>query len=130
MFEIESFAFTQNEQYFFAFKDKLVGRYKAIYRMSKGQSSLAAKLQGPLLDIEPGSTVSPIAPAALTAQEGQYIATALSNLAALQFEGLTRVDLLKLLPSSEMDPAFDIMAEVRAYWQGAHNPQHSADMSA
>jgi hypothetical protein len=42
----------------------------------------------------------------------------MAGLADLGFHGLQAADLAKLLPSDEMEPAINIMAEVRAYFQG------------
>jgi hypothetical protein len=42
----------------------------------------------------------------------------LSNLVKLGFTGLKAEDLAKLLAPDEMEPALNIMADVRAYFQG------------
>jgi hypothetical protein len=47
------------------------------------------------------------------------IAQVLSGLAGIGLNGVTADDLVKLLPPDRMDPALNIMADVRAYFQGA-----------
>lgn len=56
----------------------------------------------------------------------QHVSRALSSLAALGFQGLTKSELLRLLPPGKEDPALDIMAEVRAYWQGSSKPPNNS----
>ncbi|KAJ7769899.1 P-loop containing nucleoside triphosphate hydrolase protein [Mycena metata] len=48
------------------------------------------------------------------------IAQALSTLAAIGLNGIHAEDLVKLLPPDHMDPALNIMADVRAYFQVAY----------
>jgi hypothetical protein len=131
LFQVESLPFTQNEHYFFSYKSKLVTRYKSIHRLSKGEFSLCAKLQEPVVEDppvpEPESPLKAINGKQAHSRFGvsmntpsfdEKVARALSTLADLGFEGLVRADLLRLDPPTEVDSAFDIMAEVRAYWQG------------
>jgi hypothetical protein len=129
VFRIESLPFTQNEDYFFEEKEKLITRYRSIYALSQGENSLFAKLQVAVLannplnpdkDIQVSSSLKPArSPEAYIEPFEKRVTTALSSLAALGLEGLTRADLLRLIPPDHTDPAIDIMAEVRAYWQVA-----------
>jgi hypothetical protein len=48
----------------------------------------------------------------------EMVNAVMAGLADLGFHGLTAADLAKLLPPDEMEPAINIMAEVRAYFQG------------
>jgi hypothetical protein len=47
------------------------------------------------------------------------IAQALGGLAGVGLGAVTAADLVKLLPPDRFDPALNIMADVRAYFQGA-----------
>ena len=48
----------------------------------------------------------------------KIINIALADLAAIGIRGLTAADFSKLVPDDDMTPALEIMAEVRAYFQG------------
>jgi hypothetical protein len=52
-------------------------------------------------------------------QSPKGIAQVLSGLAAIGLNSVTADDLVKLLPPDRIDPALNIMADVRAYFQGA-----------
>jgi len=99
----EETPYTQNEHYFFSFRSKLLGRYKAIYRQSRGQQGVVTLLRA----YNPPHN------------NNSHVANALSYLANLGISGIVAEDLAKLLPDDEMAPALEIMAEVRAYFQVA-----------
>jgi len=124
LFQVESLPFTQNEDYFFSCKDKFLTRYKSIHRLSKGEGSLSARLQDPLPELPRPSRVAEHHGLRPVEREidpfDQHVTAALRSLAALGFGSLKRSEVLRLLPSDEADPALDIMAEVRAYWQVAY----------
>ncbi|KAG8913176.1 hypothetical protein FRC00_002893 [Tulasnella sp. 408] len=91
---------TQNEDYFFYFRSKLLVKYKAVYQKSKGHGSIFG------LSSEDPPT------------ERRLVNEAMAALAKLNFHGLKPDDLVKLFPESKMDPALEIMSEARAYFQG------------
>lgn len=97
--EAEHDPWTQNDEYFFSCRDKFIKRYRMIYRASSG--SQVAKL---IYDTANGKHYA--------------INDAIAALANLGIHNLGRLDLAKLLPADEYDPALEIMAEVRAYFQG------------
>ncbi|KAG8960371.1 hypothetical protein FRC03_006610 [Tulasnella sp. 419] len=135
--EMEKY-FTQNLHYFLAFRDKLLNRYKSLYRKSRGEHSFLERLESPASQPEPpkpssvksipvtfGTSV-PSAPAAVAAAPApsrsssfdEDINTILSILARRGVRGVQAEDLAKLLPSTDMDHGLEIMAEIRAYFQG------------
>ncbi|KAG8994201.1 hypothetical protein FRB90_000509 [Tulasnella sp. 427] len=92
---------TQNEDYFFHFRSKLLVKYKAAYRRSKSYD-------GELFVDIPSHEVR------------QRTDEAIAALARLNIHGVQANDLVKLFPEHEMDPALEIMAEARAYFQVAY----------
>lgn len=94
---------TLNEHYLADYKTKFLSDYK----------STREKTQNPVLAnaIEAHRLVS--SPAAYPG-----IAQVLAGLAAVGLNGIDAEDLVKLLPPDRMDPALNIMADVRAYFQG------------
>ncbi|KAJ7328443.1 hypothetical protein DFH08DRAFT_967565 [Mycena albidolilacea] len=91
-----------NEHYLADYKTKFLSDYK----------STREKAQNPVLAnaIEDHRLVS--SPAAYP-----DIAQVLAGLAAVGLNGIDAEDLVKLLPPDRMDPALNIMADVRAYFQ-------------
>ena len=106
MYLIEELPFTQNEDYFLNYKTKLLGRYRTLLRESRGQKGLVESLDG----YQPDRAVNNVF--------WSEINVILSKLAAQGITGVQASDLAKLLPGDPMDPALEIMAEVRAYFQG------------
>ncbi|KAJ7831451.1 P-loop containing nucleoside triphosphate hydrolase protein [Mycena olivaceomarginata] len=96
---------TLNEHYLADYKTKFLSHYK----------STREKTQNPVLAnaIEAHRLVS--SPAAYPG-----IAQVLAGLAAVGLNGIDAEDLVKLLPPDRMDPALNIMADVRAYFQVAY----------
>ncbi|KIO22298.1 hypothetical protein M407DRAFT_28173 [Tulasnella calospora MUT 4182] len=93
---------TQNEDYFFYCRSKLLVKYKAIYQRSKGH----------------GSTFGLISED--HHNEKRLVNEAIAALARLNIHGLKPDDLVKLFPENKMDPALEIMSEARAYFQVAY----------
>jgi hypothetical protein len=106
----EDTPFTQNDHYFFSFRSKLLARYKSIHNQALGQSNIAGTLQSH----NPQSWAN----TGLNQYQWQYINNVITNLTSLGIHGVVAADLVKLLPDNDMSPALDIMAEVRAYFQG------------
>ncbi|KAJ7841621.1 P-loop containing nucleoside triphosphate hydrolase protein [Mycena olivaceomarginata] len=96
---------TLNEHYLADYKTKFLSDYK----------STREKAQNPVLAnaIEAHRLVS-----SPTTYPG--IAQVLAGLAAVGLNGIDAEDLVKLLPPDRMDPALNIMADVRAYFQVAY----------
>ena len=65
------------------------------------------------------STTSAPAPKPATSFFQPSVKNALASLAAIGLSGVKAEDLPKLLPPDQMEPALIIMADVRAYFQGA-----------
>jgi GTPase SAR1 family protein len=111
--KVELMAFTQNEQYFINTRAKHLARYKRIYATSQGETTLAARLHN-----------SADVPSNLSTHPDDFndkISRALAALRDVGFpEDLAQIDLIRLLRTDDVDPAFDIMADVRAYWQVAY----------
>ncbi|KAG8994198.1 hypothetical protein FRB94_010069 [Tulasnella sp. JGI-2019a] len=110
--ESENTPYTQNTQYFFDYKSKLLGVYKDIYRCSRNEQAVVSCLRNFEKDMRPND--------AGAQKVFDQITNALANLAPLGLGGLTAVDLAKLVPEDENATALDIMAEVRAYFQVAY----------
>jgi hypothetical protein len=89
---------TLNEHYLADYKTKFLSNYKTA-REKAQNPVLAAAIEGYRL-----------------APSG--ISQILSGLAALGLNDINADDLVKLLPPDRMDPALNIMSDVRAYFQG------------
>jgi len=103
LLEEEQEPFTLNEHYFMGYRSKYLGHYKGIRQMA--ESSFINTIQS---------------------EESEHLVSkVISTLAAL---GLPNVDcstLPRLLPPDPMESAIEIMAEVRAYFQGSERSLHS-----
>lgn len=119
--QAEATPYTQNEHYFFDYREKLLLRYKAMHRRIKSQTGVVQSLQ---------AHDSGRQPQQYSSQQKQWenINNALAALATVGIPGVVAIDLIRLLPDGGMGPAFEIMAEVRAYFQGSHrftlSPSH------
>ncbi|KAG8913177.1 hypothetical protein FRC00_002894 [Tulasnella sp. 408] len=111
--QTEDAPYTQNDHYFFDYRTKLLLRYKAAHRKSKSQSSVIQSLQDHDLSRKPQRSTD-------AQTQWQNINEVLSGLATIGIPGIIATDLIKLLPDDNMGPAFEIMAEVRAYFQVAY----------
>ena len=97
LLEEEQEPFTMNEHYFMDYRSKFLGHYKGI--RIKAESSFIDKLES---------------------EENKKIMGAVtSGLAALGFPNVDPSTLPRLLPPDPMESAIEIMAEVRAYFQGS-----------
>ncbi|KIO22290.1 hypothetical protein M407DRAFT_216692, partial [Tulasnella calospora MUT 4182] len=110
--QTEDAPYTQNDHYFFDYRTKLLLRYKAAHRKSKSQSSVIQSLQDHDLSRKPQRSDAQT--------QWQNINDVISGLATIGIPGIMATDLIKLLPDDNMGPAFEIMAEVRAYFQVAY----------
>ena len=103
LLSVEGLPFTLNHMYLKEYKDKFLAHYRDIRRRSKGQDTIVRRLQ------ESEGTVNTHSRAELVDLTG-----------LLQRFGLTCTpkDLHRLLPEDDLEPALDIIATVRAYFQG------------
>ncbi|KAG8958379.1 hypothetical protein FRC03_009190 [Tulasnella sp. 419] len=111
--ELESTPFTQNDQYFLDYREKLLKRYRDLYRQSRGQQSLFDNLKR--YNAELGHPPFP----APYDNFWVNVNTILNCLDRIGISGCKAEDLTLLLPKDSMDPALEIMAEARAYFQVA-----------
>ncbi|KAG8974089.1 hypothetical protein FRC05_007837 [Tulasnella sp. 425] len=110
--QAETTPYTQNEHYFFDYREKLFLRYKAMHRRIKSQTGVVQSLQGHDSGRRPQQYPDQT--------QWQNINEALAALATVGIPGVVAIDLIRLLPDDNMGPAFEIMAEVRAYFQVAY----------
>ncbi|KIO31592.1 hypothetical protein M407DRAFT_19341 [Tulasnella calospora MUT 4182] len=111
LFQSECSPYTQNDEFFIAYKTKMLTRYKIIHQELEGKSTLVTGLKG----YDPNNSYS------VNNNHSQW--TYLNQaIAYLQNFGMTvkAEDFIALLPQHDMNPALDIMAEVRAYFQVAY----------
>ncbi|KAF8524910.1 P-loop containing nucleoside triphosphate hydrolase protein, partial [Hysterangium stoloniferum] len=104
LLSVEGLPFTLNHTYLKEYKDKFLAHYKVIRRRSKGQDTIVRRFN------DSGGIVS-------TQVRNDLVD--LTDL--LQRFGLpcTPNDLYRLLPDDEFEPALDVIATVRAYFQVA-----------
>ena len=99
LLEEEKEPFTMNEHYFMEYRSKFLAYYKkARQKESQFIKNIENKTDGNMVT---------------------YMNNAISYLTAMGAQGLDSTSLAKLLPSDPMDPAVEIMADVRAYFQGS-----------
>ncbi|KAJ7119698.1 P-loop containing nucleoside triphosphate hydrolase protein [Mycena epipterygia] len=103
---------TLNEHYLADYKAKFLSDYKGAREKARNPTLVTAiskyNTDGPTKDTK-GYTSYPTG-----------IAAVLSNLAGIGLSSVTAEDLVKLLPPDRMDPALNIMSDVRAYFQVAY----------
>jgi hypothetical protein len=91
---------TVNEHYFSDYKRKFQARYKAARQIHvKHTPDLQTLVDGGF-------------------QNTSYMRNAVANLSSMGLPGVEKDDLLRLIPADPADDAIEIMAEVRAYYQG------------
>lgn len=110
LMKIQYDPFTLNNHYLADYKEKFMTYYRRIRKDSKTNNnrSLRAVLSASAFRSNERPAVEVVDPTA----------AALSALANLGFHGLKGEDLGKLLGQDKMEPALEVMATVRAYFQG------------
>ncbi|KAG9043508.1 hypothetical protein FS837_009468 [Tulasnella sp. UAMH 9824] len=100
--------YTQNDEYFLAYKTRMLTRYKIIHQELQGKANLVTALQAynPNNNSSTGNT-----------SQWNYLTNAISNLSNFGIH-IKAEDFVMLLPQHDLTPALDMMAEVRAYFQG------------
>ncbi|KAJ7288890.1 P-loop containing nucleoside triphosphate hydrolase protein [Mycena rebaudengoi] len=101
--------FTLNEHYLADYKAKFFSYYKGARERAQNPVLTAA--------IDTYTTPQPAPSIYSTIPPLQGVALVLSNLSAIGLSGIKAEDLVKLLPPDRLDPALNIMADVRAYFQ-------------
>lgn len=107
LLELEKRPRTLNEHYYRDYRDKFFAYYRAEHHATN--TGLANLLR--LYDDSPSSTY-------LDPANRDNIRAVLNGLHHIGLSGVRAVDLLRLFPSDPYTPAFNIMATVRAYFQG------------
>jgi hypothetical protein len=97
LLEEEQEPFTMNEHYLMDYRSKFLGHYKGIRQQA--ESSFMENLE--------------------SKQNKELVRSVTSNLAALGLPNFDPSTLPRLLPPDPMESAIEIMAEVRAYFQGS-----------
>lgn len=101
LLEEEQEPFTMNDHYLMDYRSKFLGYYKAIRQ--KSQTSFIDNLESD--EREARNAVSRV----------------ISNLAELGLRPVDRSSLPRLLPPDPLESGIEIMAEVRAYFQGSNH---------
>ena len=104
LLSVEGLPFTLNHMYLKEYKAKFLAHYRDIRRRSKGQDAIVHRFQ----------------------ELNKVVATDRPNLELMNLTGILQRfgltcspnDLHRLLPEDELEPALDIIATVRAYFQG------------
>ena len=110
LMDVENRPYTINTHYYSDYKDKFLSFYRGC-RQKGDNSQLMKNLQEYKPHIPNSFTLS----AAFQTSMAQI----LSGLPQVGITGTQAVDLTKLLPPDPMEPALNIMAGVRAYFQGS-----------
>lgn len=101
---MEKNPFTRNDHYFADYRDKFLTHYKSLRRqdsntfvaqLDKGQSAVDEAFK-------------------------QTLNTAMASIQGLGFHDFKPEDIPRLLPPDPCEAAIEIMADVRAYFQGAY----------
>lgn len=118
--DIESIPWTQNYHYYFSNRDKFSKLYQSVYRVSRGEQSVLRTLTA--FDSNPTTDSNATSDSRIVELTKQI----LSGYAGLGIHGVKADDFVKLRPADhELTPALEIMADVRAYFQGAlADPTH------
>ncbi|KAG8919403.1 hypothetical protein FRC01_001302 [Tulasnella sp. 417] len=110
LYRSERCPYTQNEHYFFAYRNKMLQRYKLIHQQSLGRSHLITAMRA----------YKPTEWSGMDEQQWEYLSVAINALQDFGIIAIKAEDFSKLLPEDDLTPALEIMAEVRAYFQVAY----------
>lgn len=107
---MEDRPFTMNDHYLSDYKDKFLAHYRGARELYQ-QPDVVRTIQ---------SFSSTQAARAFQFNNGQPtgVAKVIASLAEMGMSGIKAEDLAKLFPPDKMEPALEIMADVRAYFQG------------
>lgn len=114
---------TLNEHYLADYKDKFLSYYKGARERNRNPTLAKA-----IASVMPATAIASFMLPTPDDGDQSYdeeppapIARILSNLASIGLDAVRPEDLAKLLAPDKMDPALNIMADVRAYFQGKGN---------
>lgn len=110
--DIEEKAFSLNTHYLSDYKSKFLAYYRGARRKSNH-----ADIMNTINTYTPPPSPS-TSNSRHNAPQSYGISKVLSGLTEMGFTGVQANDLAKLLKTDNMEPALDIMADVRAYFQG------------
>jgi len=117
---LEDRPFSLNTHYLANYRAKFLAYYKGAREQDRNADLMSA-IQG----------YSPPVPSSIFRTKPGYmepsptgIARVLAGLVEIGIHGVKPEDLAKLIPPDGMEPALVIMADVRAYFQGAYSPLH------
>ena len=112
IFELEDWPFSLNTHYLADYKSKFLAHYKGTRQKYERHDIMGA--------IKAYNNYDSSNPASSTSASSQIksITKIMTGLAAVGISGIEPEHLPRLLPSDRMEPALEIMAEVRAYFQG------------
>lgn len=108
--QLERQAFTLNTHYLADYRDKFLAHYKGA-RQAGEHGDLVERIRRYI----PGGP-----PDVFAGAPEDAISKVLSGLVELGMPGIKPEDIPKLLPADELEPALEIMADVRAYFQVAY----------
>ncbi|KAH8110473.1 P-loop containing nucleoside triphosphate hydrolase protein [Phellopilus nigrolimitatus] len=106
LINLERRPFTLNSQYLEDYKDRFLAYYKGCWQKEMN-SDVMGQIQAFSDTTAPTTGYTPVNP----------LEEVLANLNKLRFRGVAAHDLPKLLPKDPLEPALEIMATVRAYFQ-------------
>ena len=122
LLKLEDKPFSLNTHYLADYKAKFLAYYKG-NREQQGNADLIKSINAhnnpPPLPFSFSSTTGASNSTSAISQPQPSVKGALASLAAIGLQGIKAEDLPKLLPPDRMEPALVIMADVRAYFQGA-----------
>ncbi|KAG9036512.1 hypothetical protein FS837_001657 [Tulasnella sp. UAMH 9824] len=110
LYKSECCPYTQNDHYFFAYRSKMLQRYKLIHQQSLGKSHLITAMRAH----------NPSESRGMDENQWNYLNQAITALQNFGVGSVKAEDFAKLLPEDDLSPALEIMAEVRAYFQVAY----------
>lgn len=118
LLEVEELPFTLNNHYLSDYKSKFL----TYFRESR-ESVINDQVANRVKAYKEDPTSHTIA-TYRGAKEPSAMAKVMSSLAEVGITGIRPEDVFKILPEDEMAPALNIMADVRAYFQGTSWAQH------
>ncbi|KIO31593.1 hypothetical protein M407DRAFT_67741 [Tulasnella calospora MUT 4182] len=110
LYRSERCPYTQNDHYFFAYRSKMLQRYKLIHQQSLSKSHLITAMRAH----------NPSEARGMDENQWNYLNQAITALQNFGISPVKAEDFAKLLPEDDLSPALEIMAEVRAYFQVAY----------
>jgi hypothetical protein len=114
--DLEDKAFSLNTHYLSDYKSKFLAYYRGARRKNNH-----SEIMDSIKAYTPPASPSPTTPRQ-TSSALYGVSKVLIGLTEMGFNGVQANDLAKLLKTDNMEPAIEIMADVRAYFQGKVSP--------